>query len=145
MEIWSRMRDRSASALLASALFVLSFSAAQVQAQEGQQSPEPSCIAKDEPIYTPGEDHVKFPEVQMASHHPDNPNAIKPGTRASFDLLINSSGQICTVKALRAPNREEAIELANFVADNFRFKPATRKGKPVAVRFVTIFNIKLDK
>jgi len=139
------MYDRSALGLLASALFVVLFSPPPAVTQESQPTSQPPCITKDEPVYTPGEDHVKFPEVQMESHHPDNPGAIKPGSRASFELLINSRGQICEVKALRAPNREEATELANFVADNFRFKPATRKGKPVAVRFVTTFNINLHK
>ena len=108
----------------------------------GQDAPKPAeepCIAKDETIYRPGEDHVKPPQIRQERKGPDNKGEIRPNSRVSLELIVNSSGDICEVRALNAPSREEARVVAEYVADNFRFKPATRNGKPVAVRFQVLF------
>jgi hypothetical protein len=109
-------------------------------AQNGAQSTEQPCIAKDETIYTPGEDHVKLPALRRERIGPDNKGRIRPNSHVALELTVNASGDICEVRALKAPSREEATAVAEYVADSFRFKPATRNGKPVAVRFQVLFN-----
>jgi hypothetical protein len=98
------------------------------------------CLASDEVIYTPGEDHVKAPTLRMERRALDPP--LNPSFHAVLEVVINSAGTICEVRALKAPDRDTAQKLAEDVADNFRFSPASRRGKPVAARFKIIFNLK---
>ena len=109
-------------------------------AQETTETAEQPCLAAGETVYHPGEDHVKPPELHRERLGPDNKGRIRPNSRVSLELTVNSIGNICEVRALKAPSREEAQAVAEYVADNFRFKPATRRGKPVAVRFQVQFD-----
>ena len=103
-------------------------------------SDEPPCVAKGEPIYSPGEDHVKAPELHRERKGPDDAKrAIRPNSNVSLELVVGATGDICEIRALKAPSRDEAQAVAEYIADNFRFKPATRKAKPVAVHFQVLF------
>ena len=105
----------------------------------GQEDSSKPCLAANEPIYTPGEEHVKPPRLRIERGPLEKP--LKSSARAVFEVVINSAGSICDVRALKAPDRDTAQQLAEDIADNFRFTPATRKGKPVAVRFKVVFDV----
>jgi hypothetical protein len=110
------------------------------RAQEASEPQERLCIAKNETIYTPGEDHVKAPELNRERIGPDDKGRIRPNSRVLLEVTVNSAGDICLARALKAPTREEATAVAEYVADNFRFRPAMRHGKPVAVRLQVRFD-----
>jgi hypothetical protein len=59
-----------------------------------------------------------------------------------FEIIINSAGRICEIHVVKAPDRETARQLAEHVADYFRFSPATLEGKPVAARLRLVFDEK---
>jgi hypothetical protein len=104
----------------------------------GQTGKSESCIAQGELIYTPGEDYVKPPKLQIERAQIDRPS--KLNSPVVLEVLLNPIGKICEVRALKAPDRDSAKQFAENVVDNFRFTPATRKGSPVAVRFKVVFN-----
>jgi hypothetical protein len=91
-----------------------------------------------EPIYTPGTDGVKPPTVRVEHTPVDKP--VKFDFPVVLDLTISTLGNLCEIHVLQARDQESAKQIANYVAQNFRFSPATRKGKPVAVRFKVVFN-----
>ncbi len=97
------------------------------------------CLAQDEIIYMPGQEHVKAPKLRIERGSLEQP--LRSSSRAVFEVVINSVGTICEVRALKAPDRETAQKLAEHIADSFRFSPAIRKGKPVAARFRVIFHV----
>lgn len=113
-------------------LILLSF-ALPVLSHETPQTSKPSCIAADEPIYRIGRD-VKPPQP-----HPDKNEKSELDIRGSISmtlvLLVNSEGRICEVRIVNAVDRLSAQKAANFMLEHLAFKPATRQGKPVAVRF----------
>jgi hypothetical protein len=117
--------------LLIFLLLVLSLLAA---AQEAQSSIP--CIATDETIYKPGVDGVKPPQPQ-----PDKSKK-SPDIRSpmSFELLVNSQGHVCSVKVVSARDQVSAKRVADYIAEHWSFKPATRQSKPVAVSFNTNLN-----
>lgn len=104
----------------------------------GQKDERQVCLAQGEAIYSPGEDHVKAPKLRIERGPLEKP--LKSSSQAVLEVLINSAGTICEVRALKAPDRESAKQLAEYVADNFRFTPATRRGRAVPVRFKVVFN-----
>lgn len=106
--------------------------------QDASKLDEHPCIGRDETIYHPGEDHVKAPELHRERLGPDN-KGIRPNSHVMLEVTVNATGAICEVRALKAPSRQEAQTVSEYVADNFKFKPATRHGKPVAVRFQVEF------
>ena len=98
---------------------------------------ETHCLSSKEPIYLAGQDHVKLPQLRMERRSPDTP--LRTQSPIVLSVVNNSKGQSCEIRVLTAPDVETGRALAEFVADNFRFTPATRKGKPVAVRFRIVF------
>ena len=96
-----------------------------------------ACIAADEHVYRPGVDGVKAPEPQ-----PDKNTKNAPEMRGPFsiELVVNPEGRVCTAKVLTARDRLAAQRAADYMTERWLFKPATRKGKPVAVRFTVNFN-----
>jgi hypothetical protein len=78
-------------------------------AQVTTGSQEPPCVASGETVYHPGEDHVKPPELHRERLGPDNKGRIRPNSRVSLELTVNSIGAICEVRALKAPTREKAV------------------------------------
>jgi hypothetical protein len=89
-----------------------------VAAQQNPEGSKSSCVAADEPIYGVGGD-VKPPEP-----HPDK----------------NSEGRVCEARVLNATDRLSATKTANFILEHWKFRPAMRQGKAVAVRFTMNFN-----
>lgn len=116
-------------------LFVASF----VAAQEGNPpKPEP-CVAAGETIYQPGIDHVEPPELIPQKK---KGSALGPSrTQVTLQVLLNSQGIVCDVRISRTTDAEAAKTIANDVAQNFKFKPATRYKKPVAVKMTMNFDL----
>jgi hypothetical protein len=112
--------------------------AASVRPIFAQTSSQP-CLAGDEAIYAPGRDGVEPPKLRGERAKPDNP--IKLSSPVILELTLNSLGRICEIHVVRAGQRdqESARHLVQYVSDNFRFSPATRKKQPVAVRFEVTF------
>jgi hypothetical protein len=103
-------------------------------AQEAQ--PSKPCIAADEPIYKPGIDGVKPPQPKVDKNSKDAPESRGP---FSLQLVVNSEGHVCSVRVLNAKDRVSAKNAADYIAQHWTFKPATREGKPVAVSFTANF------
>jgi len=98
---------------------------------------EETIPCPDSPVYVAGQDHVTLPQLRMERRSPDAP--VKTQFPVVLSVTNNIKGQSCEIRVLKAPDVETGRQLAEFVADNFRFTPATRKGKPVAVRFRIVF------
>ncbi|MDT8070338.1 MAG: TonB family protein [Terriglobia bacterium] len=103
-------------------------------AQEPQ--PSKSCIAPGETIYKPGVDGVNPPQPK-----PDKnaKNAPKIQGAISLELVVNGKGSVCSVRVLAATDKSSAQDTADYISKNWSFKPATKKGKPVAVAFTMNF------
>jgi protein TonB len=106
-----------------------------VAAQASPQAPKPPCIAADETVYKMGGD------VKPAQPQPDK-KANAPDIRGSvtLEVLVNAEGQVCDAKVLNSTDRLSAEKTAKFIREHWTFKPATKEGKPVAVRFTMNFN-----
>jgi hypothetical protein len=104
----------------------------------GQVEKPSPCLDEGETIYSPGKAGVKDPKLQMERQSPDAPITVR--YPIVLELIINSAGKICDIHVLKATDPETAKRLIEHVTDNFRFTPATRKGKPVAARFTVVFN-----
>jgi hypothetical protein len=92
---------------------------------------------QSEPIYIPGTDGVKPPKLHVEHTPVDKP--VKFDFPLVLDLTISARGKFCEIHVLQAPDQESAKQIADYVSENFRFSPATRKGKPVAARFKLVF------
>jgi hypothetical protein len=117
--------------LLATVVYSLS-----VAAQENQTATKPLCIAADEHIYHPGSDGVKPPQPQPDKSAKDAPDMRGP---FSLELVVNSEGRVCDARVLNARDQLSAKKAAEYISEHWTFKPATRQGKPVAVKFTTNF------
>lgn len=104
----------------------------QAQAQKGENA---SCISADEKVFKPGSDGVKPPQLQEDKKSKDAP----PTGNFSIELVVNSEGRICSARPLSGPDLASAKQLSDFIVSHWRFKPATRQGKAVAVKFTTNF------
>jgi hypothetical protein len=103
----------------------------------GQTNKAESCPIQGEQIYIPGADSVKPPRLQVERTPLDKP--IKMKSRLVLQLTVSAMGKICEIQVLETTDEESAKQVASYVADNFRFRPATRRGKPVAARFKVVF------
>jgi TonB family protein len=106
-------------------------------AQQGQ-SETTACVAADERIYEPGVGGVKPPEIQKDEDWKHTPGADGP---FSVELLLNSDGRVCRARLLAAKNRAAAAKSAQYISERWKFKPAIRQGKSVAVTIRINFNI----
>jgi TonB family protein len=120
---------RSGRVLTIAAAVLSSLSSA---AQEPQSKP---CIAADERIYKLV-DGVKPPQPQSDKDAKDAP---KRRGHVSFQLVVSAEGHVCSVKVVAASDKSSAEDAANYIAQHWRFKPATKEGKPVAVTFTVQF------
>jgi TonB family protein len=118
-------------------LFVVLVSSTPIAAQENPPAAKPPCIAADEPIYRPGADGVK-PGQPQPDKNAKNPPDIRGSM--SLELLVNSEGRVCDVRIVNATDRLSAQKNANFILEHWTFKPATRQGKPVAVKLTMTLN-----
>jgi TonB family protein len=107
-----------------------------VASQEGPATSKPPCLASDETVYSMGGD-VKPPQPQ-----PDKKAKNPPEIHGSMllEVLVNSEGRVCNVRIVNATDRLSAQKNANFIQDHWTFKPATKQGKAVAVKFQMTFN-----
>jgi protein TonB len=106
-----------------------------VVAQEIPQASKPPCVAADETVYKMGGD------VKPAQPQPDKKaNAPDIGGSITLEVLVNAEGQVCDAKVLSSTDRLSAEKTAKFIREHWTFKPATKEGKPVAVRFTMNFN-----
>ncbi len=110
-----------------------------VAAQENQTAPKAPCITKEEPIYRPGTDGVTPPQPQAVKDTKRGPDVRTP---YSLELLVNSDGRVCEARVLTARDESAAREAADYISEHWTFKPATRKGKPVAVKLTMNFTPK---
>jgi len=119
-------------------LSVVLLSAMAVGAQESPTAAKPPCVRPDETIYHAGVDGVIPPQLQ-----PDKNGKNAPEIRGSIslELLVNGEGRVCDVRILKATDQSSARNMASFIARSWIFKPATKQGKPVAVKFETTFNV----
>ena len=109
-------------------------------AEGGNPANSDPCVAPGEKIYQPGVDHVTPPKLIPAPKKGSDP----PSTprQVTLEVLLNSQGTICNVHILRSTNVDNPRRVAEKVAQNFKFKPATRFDKPVAVKFLMNFDLK---
>jgi TonB family protein len=103
------------------------------------QTPDEPCLAKGEKIYRPGEDKVKPPDLSIDRTEDESSKGLK--VRAQLELVVNSKGHVCEVRVLRSDNHDAATQIADIVQKQWHFKPATRSGEPVSVRFPSNFTI----
>jgi hypothetical protein len=99
------------------------------------QDPKPSampCVADSETVYAPGERGIKPPQPLPSNKAKGAPEV---QGQMSFELLVNSEGSVCEVKILQSKDRLSAYKVAKYIEDDWKFEPATKEGKPVAVRF----------
>ena len=117
------------------------FATSLAAAQEGNSPKHEPCFAPGETIYEPGIDHVKPPELLQQQRKGSAPDPSR--RQVTLQLLLNSQGVVCEVRILRmtSAKAEAAKQLANNVAQNSKFKPATRYNKPVAVKMLMNFNL----
>jgi TonB family protein len=104
-----------------------------------QESPTPAdrrCIQSGEAVYQPGRDGVKPPQPQNSKKDKSGPELRGP---FSLELIVNSEGHVCDTRVLSANDRLAAEKAAKYISENWTFKPATKQGKPVAVKFTMNF------
>ncbi|HEX3322694.1 MAG TPA: energy transducer TonB [Terriglobales bacterium] len=106
-------------------------------AQDSKPAEKPSCIATTETVYQPGKDGVQPPQPPSPLKSKNVPTVRGP---VSLELLINSEGRPCEVHVVSARDTSNAAALAEYISEHWTFKPATRKGKAVAVRFLMNWN-----
>jgi Gram-negative bacterial TonB protein C-terminal len=118
---------------------ILLFAASLAAAQEGNPPKSEPCVAPGETIYQPGIDHVKPPELIPEHKKGNEPSPSR--RQVTLEVLLNSQGAVCEVHIMRTSNVENAKKVADDVAQNFKFKPATRYNKAVAVKMLMNFNL----
>jgi len=94
------------------------------------------CLAEGEHIYSSTDNEVKMPKLHIEE---SKRREVSPKSPVEFEIILNPAGRLCEIHVLKAPDRDTAKQLAYRVGDYFRFSPATRKGKPVAIRFRIVF------
>ena len=122
------MQPRSLIATGIVILFAVSLSG---QANTG--SANPACVPEGESVYQPGVDGVKPPQPQPVKDEKTGTDVRAP---FSLELIVNSEGRVCDTRVLKAKDPVSADKVAQYILANWKFKPATRKGKPVAVKFI---------
>jgi len=120
-------------------LVAVALSSVLLPAQQDQSREKPPCVAAGEPIYRPGENGVKPPQPLL----PDKSAKSAPAVRGplSVELLVNSDGHVCGVRVLSAKDPSAARAFTEYISEHWTFKPATRQGKPVAVKFRLNWNL----
>ena len=106
-----------------------------ISAQENPISAKP-CIAEGEPVYEPGVDGVKPPQPQP---HKNDKTAADMRGPFSVQLLVNSEGRVCDAQVISAKDRLSAEKAAHYIREHWTFRPATKQGRSVAVKFTTNF------
>jgi hypothetical protein len=122
----------------ACALLIACSGAFTLAAQEESSRTVAPCISPSEEVHTWASDHIK-PPLPLNTPKPER----KPSRgQFSLELVINAEGAVCSARVIKVMNpndQADAAEVAAFIPGHWTFKPATRKGHPVAFRFVTNF------
>ncbi|MGH9645142.1 MAG: energy transducer TonB [Terriglobales bacterium] len=103
-------------------------------AQENPTSPKPPCIAAGQSVYRPGTDGVKPPQPPQPNKNDKDAADIRGSF--SLELLVNSEGRVCDARVFNAREQSSAEKAAQYISEHWTFKPALKRGKPVAVRFI---------
>ena len=94
-----------------------------------------SSVAAQEPIYKPGKDGVKHPVVVLEKKPSYTPEAMRKRIqgRVEVEAIIDKKGKPTNVKITRSLDAEYGLDKkAVDAVKAWRFKPATKDGKPVA-------------
>ncbi len=97
--------------------------------------PKP-CIAPGEPIHRPGEKGLIPPQPQPQKDAKDAPKIRGP---LSLQLVVNTEGRVCSAKVLSARDNSAAKRSADYIVQNWSFRPSTIDGKTVATTFTVNF------
>jgi hypothetical protein len=107
-------------------------------AVEGESESSRICIPEGTKIYSPADAGVKGPKLQIETAPVERLPKVR--SRVVFEVLVNSTGRICDIQILKAPDRETALRVGHYVGDYFRFTPASLKGRPVAARLKLVLD-----
>lgn len=77
------------------------------------------------------------PKLRMERKSPDQ--RVNLSSPVVVELIVNAAGKICEARTLQAPDKESGDHFVEYIIDNFRFRPATRRGRAIAVRFQVKF------
>ena len=127
-----RITALSARSIWGLVLLGLMASVVGVSAQENHTAIQPPCIAADEAVYRPVADGVKPPQPPQPDKNKNAPDMRGP---FSMEVIVNSQGRVCDARVFNAKDQISAEKAARYIADHWTFTPATRRGKPVAVKF----------
>jgi len=58
-----------------------------------------------------------------------------------LEIVVNSEGRLCQVHLRKASDNAAGMQLATYIAEHWKFKPATLDGKAVAVKIIVNFNL----
>jgi TonB family protein len=130
-------------------LFVISMLilAATAFAQNAQDNPSRnSAVPDDETIYTPGRNGVTIPRAikQTPPQYSDEARRKKLEGTVLLSLVVTANGDTADIKVTRALGSgldEKAIEAVS----QWKFEPATKDGKPVAVKVAVEVSFHLYK
>ncbi len=103
------------------------------------QPKEPPCLAKGGRIYRPGQKKVMPPLLTVDQAGREAADA--PTARAILELVVNPKGKVCEVHVLRTDDRSADKSIEEYVSKHWHFTPATRDGRPVAIRMQVNFNL----
>lgn len=121
-----------ATLLFVSGMLIL---AATAGGQNTQDNPSGnSAVPDDETIYTPGKNGVTFPRAikQAPPEYSDEARRKKLEGTVLLSLVVTANGDTADIKVTRALGSgldEKAIDAVR----EWKFEPATKDGKPVAV------------
>lgn len=105
-----------------------------LSAQENPTSTTPLCLTSGETVYRPGVKGVKPPQLQ-----PNNKDKSAPDLRGPFSLELLVLKVIYAIRDAQHSQRMSAEKARKYISENWRFKPATKQAKPVAVRLTMNF------
>ena len=132
-----------AKLLLVSSMVLL---AATAFAQNAQDNPSGGSVPDEETIYTPGRNGVTIPRAikQTPPEYSDEARRKKLEGTVLLSLVVTANGDTADIKVTRALGSgldQKAIEAVS----QWKFEPATKDGKPVAVKVAVEVSFHLYK
>jgi TonB family protein len=103
-----------------------------------------SAWAASKPMKITGD--VERPQLISSTEpvYPDAAQADKAEGRVVLDCVIDEKGQVTEAKVKTSSGREDLDKSAREAVRTWTYKPATLKGKPVAVRYTVTLHFKLS-
>jgi len=139
-----RRSAHRAMLLLVSGILIV---AATAFAHNAQDNPAGnSAVPDDETIYTPGRNGVTIPRAikQTPPEYSDEARRKKLEGTVLLSLVVTANGDTADIKVTRALGSgldEKALEAVS----QWKFEPATKDGKPVAVKIAVEVSFHLYK